>query len=302
MDKYVIFHIDGGCGKNIAATAVVKSIKNAYPEHKLVVVTAYPEVFIHNPNIFRVYKFGALSYFFDDYINGRDTIVLRLEPYHTEDLLYHRKHLAQIWCDLFKIPCVTIKPEIFLTERELIFVEQKMQKTGPVLLVQTSGGAEQQGHPYSWSRDLPPHFAQTVINEVKDNFSKVLHIRRESQPALQNTISVTDNFRNLFCYVALSDKILGIDSFVQHAAAAFNKKATVGWISNSPTVFGYPIHTNIVASGFESFRHRIDSYLEKDDWTGGRFHECPYDDITNLFNKDHFINSILDKPANPTLI
>ena len=37
MDKYVIFHIDGGCGKNIVATSVVKSIKATYPEHKLIV-------------------------------------------------------------------------------------------------------------------------------------------------------------------------------------------------------------------------------------------------------------------------
>jgi hypothetical protein len=299
MDKYVIFHIDGGCGKNIAATAVVKSIKAAYPEHRLVVVTAYPEVFIHNPNIFRVYKFGALSYFFDDYINGRDSIILRMEPYHSGDLLYRRKPLAQIWCDIFNIPCVNIRPEIFLTERELIFAEQKMQKTGPILLVQSSGGAEQQGHPYSWSRDLPPQFAQDIINEVGSKFSKVLHIRRDNQPVLQNTFAITDNFRNLFCYIALSDKILGIDSFVQHAAAAFNKKATVGWISNSPVVFGYPIHDNIVASGLESFRHHIDSYLEKDDWTGGRFHECPYDNIGAMFDKQQFITSILDTKAEP---
>jgi len=293
MDRYVIFHIDGGCGKNIVATSVVKSIKAAYPEHKLVVVTAYPEVFIHNPNIYRVYKFGVISYFYDDYIANKDSIILRTEPYHTADLLYRRKPLAEIWCDLFNIPCVTLKPEIFLTTRELIYTEQKLQKIGPVLLIQTSGGAEQQGHPYSWSRDLPPQFAQTIVNEIGSKFNKVLHVRRESQPALQNTIALTDNFRNLFCYVALSDKILGIDSFVQHAAAAFNKKATVGWVSNSSVVFGHTLHDNILATGAESFRHRIDSYLESDDWTGGRFHECPYDDITNLFDKDQFINSLI---------
>ena len=104
MDRYVIFHIDGGCGKNIVATSVVKSIKAADPEHKLVVVTAYPEVFIHNPNIYRVYKFGVISYFYDDYIANKDSIILRTEPYHTADLLYRRKPLAEIWCDLFNIP------------------------------------------------------------------------------------------------------------------------------------------------------------------------------------------------------
>jgi hypothetical protein len=293
MDKYAIFHIDGGCGKNIVATSVVKSIKAAYPEHKLIVVTAYPEVFVHNPHIYRVYKFGNIPYFYDDYIDGKDSVILRSEPYHSGDLLYRKKSLTEIWCDIFNIPCIDKKPEIYLTERELIFAQKQLQKEGPILLVQSSGGAEQQGHPYSWSRDLPPSFAQEVVNSVKNDFSKVLHIRRENQPAIEGTVHISDNFRNLFCYVALSDKILGIDSFAQHAAAAFGKKATVGWISNSPVVFGHEIHNNIIASGAESFRHRIDSYLEEDDWTGGRFHECPYDNLANLFNKDQFVKSIL---------
>ena len=53
------------------------------------------------------------------------------------------------------------------------------------------------------------------------------------------------------------------------------------------------IHDNIIANGVESFRHRIDSYLESDDWTGGRLHECPYDDLGDIFNKEQFIESIL---------
>lgn len=294
-DKYAIFHIDGGCGKSIVGTSVVKSIKAAYPDHKIVVISAYPEVFIHNPNIFRVYKFGNLPYFYDDYINNKDSKIFRMEPYHSGDLLYKRKSLAEIWCDVFNIPCIDKQPDIFLSEREIIYAQNVIQKDGPILLVQSSGGAEQQGHPYSWSRDLPPQFAQDIINSVKNKFSKIFHIRRDNQPSLEHTISITDNFRNLFCYIALSDKILGIDSFVQHAAAAFKKKATVGWISNSPVVFGYDIHDNILALGAESFRHRIDSYLESDDWTGGRFHECPYDNIASIFNKDQFIESILSK-------
>ena len=293
MDKYAIFQIDGGCGKNIVATSVVKSIKAAYPEHKLIVVTAYPEVFVHNPLIHRVYKFGNIPYFYDDFIKDKDSIILRTEPYHSGSLLYRKKSLAEVWCEVFNIPCVDKKPEIYLTERELMFAEKQMQREGPILLVQSSGGAEQQGHPYSWSRDLPPDFAQEVVDAVRDKFSKVLHIRRENQPEIQNTFSVTDNFRNLFCYISLSDKFLCIDSFAQHVAAAFNKKATVGWISNSPIVFGHEIHHNILASGAESFRHRIDSYLEEDDWTGGRFHECPYDNISKMFDKDQFVESIL---------
>jgi hypothetical protein len=301
MEKYSIFHIDGGCGKNIAATAVVKSIKSAYPENKLIVVTAYPEVFLHNPDVFRVYRFGAIPYFYDDFIKDKDSKVFRMEPYHSGDLLYRRKSLAEIWCDVFNIPCVTTTPQIHLTERELVFAQNKLQKDGPILLIQSSGGAETQGHPYSWSRDFPPAFIQDLVDSVKDKFSKVLHIRRENQPEIKNTITVSDNFRNMFSYIFLSDKFLCIDSFTQHAVAALGKKATVGWISNSPVVFGHETNDNIIANGVESYRHKIDSYLESDDWTGGKFYECPYDNINNIFDKDKFIESLLGSKNNELL-
>lgn len=303
MDKFVVFHIDGGCGKNIMATAVIESINAAYPEHKIVVVSAYPEVFLHNPKIYRVYKFGFIPYFFDEYINNKDSIILRLEPYHSGDYLYGKKSLVEIWCDLFDIPCVTKKPNIFLTEREHLNAFNNLQKNGPILMVQTFGGSEKQEPKYSWSRDLNFNFVQDVVNSVRHNFDKVVQIRRENQPKLENTFSLTDSFRNLFHYINLADKFLCIDSFAQHAVAALDKSATVGWIATSPVVFGYDTNTNIVANGVESFRHRIDSYLEKSDWSGTRMFECPYDNLLNIFNKEEFIKSLTEtKNVNPKII
>jgi len=292
-DKYIVFHVDGGAGKNVIATAVCRSIKAAYPEHKLIVVTAYPEVYLHNPNVYRVYKFGNIPYFYDDYVKNKDSKILRLEPYHTEDFLYRKKHLSEIWCDLFDIPTTGPRPEIFLTQRELMFVERNLQKAGPILLVQSSGGADNQQHSYSWARDLSPAFAQNIINNVSDKFSKILHVRRDNQPELEKTIKITDNLRNLFCYVALADKILGIDSLIQHVAAALNKPATVCWVANSPTVFGYKIHNNIIANGHKNFSHQIDHYLDQADWIGNNFYQCDYADLNAIFNGDEIIESIL---------
>lgn len=290
---YIVFHVDGGIGKNIAATAVARAIKQHYFTSKLIVVTAWPEVYVHNPDIYRVYKFGALPYFYDDFVSDKNVKILRLEPYHTEDLILKKKHLVELWCDLYNIPCKNIQPAIYLGHRELVSASVKLKKEGPILMVQTSGGADSQEYPYSWARDLPPAFTQEVVNLVKDQFNKILHLRRDNQPALENTIQVTGNLRELLCYISMSDKFLGIDSFMQHACAAFNKPATIGWIANSPIVFGYPIHTNIVATGSKAFRHRIDSYLEEYDWAGSRFHECPYEDLGTMFNVKEVANTLL---------
>jgi hypothetical protein len=48
MDKkYAVFHVDGGIGKHIAATAVAKCIKNNHPDRELIVVCAWPSPFIN---------------------------------------------------------------------------------------------------------------------------------------------------------------------------------------------------------------------------------------------------------------
>ena len=55
-NKYFIWFIPGGLGKNVSATALVKSIKTTHPDRKLIVVCSWPQVFLNNPNIDRVYS------------------------------------------------------------------------------------------------------------------------------------------------------------------------------------------------------------------------------------------------------
>jgi len=53
-DKYVVWHIEGGLGKNIAATALIEDVNKRYPDRKLIMVVSYPEIFLNNPHIHRV--------------------------------------------------------------------------------------------------------------------------------------------------------------------------------------------------------------------------------------------------------
>ena len=57
----IIFQIDGGLGKSIMATAMVKVIKNRYKNSNIVVVTAFPDIFLNNPHIHEVYNFNNLK-------------------------------------------------------------------------------------------------------------------------------------------------------------------------------------------------------------------------------------------------
>ena len=71
QEKYFIWFIQGGLGKNVAATALIKSIKKTYPDRKLIVVCAWPQVFLNNPNIDRVYNASNIPHFYEDYVEGK---------------------------------------------------------------------------------------------------------------------------------------------------------------------------------------------------------------------------------------
>ena len=111
-DNYVIFNPEGGLGKIIASTAVVRNIKAQYPEHKIVVITPWPEVYLNNPNVYRVLRSGNTPYFYKDYLQGRESIVLKGEPYFNTSHLYGKQHLIKSWCELFNLPLFKLVPSI----------------------------------------------------------------------------------------------------------------------------------------------------------------------------------------------
>jgi hypothetical protein len=129
-------------------------------------------------------------------------------------------------------------PSLFLTEREEIFYSNQLQFEKPLMVIQTNGGAENQANKYSWARDIPQQTAQEVVDYFAKDFS-IVHIRREDQLALNNTIPMQADFRNLCVLIKNSQKRLFIDSFAQHVAKALDLNSVVCWIANDPNQFGY---------------------------------------------------------------
>ena len=95
-NKFLVWHIEGGLGKNIAATALLPDIAKQYKTRKIVVVASYPEVFLNHPDVHRVYRVGMTAYFYEDYILNKDTLVFRHEPYFQTGHILKQKHLVEL--------------------------------------------------------------------------------------------------------------------------------------------------------------------------------------------------------------
>jgi hypothetical protein len=295
-DNYVIFNPEGGLGKIIASTAVVRNIQQKYPEHKIIVLTPWGEVFLNNPRVHRVLQSGNTPYFYKDYLEGRDSIVLKGEPYFNTKHLYSKQHLIKSWCELYDLPFDgNIQPELYFTPVEKEYFARNITGDKPILVMQTNGGGYEDNKVYSWTRDLPEKQSQILVNELSKIF-KIYHVTRKNGPALSGVerVDVIPSKRTLLSLLLKSEKRLLIDSCLQHAAAAFNLPSTVCWIGTSPKVFGYDIHTNILPNKEKKKScggNMIDSLFFDYDFNGPEF-EFPYDDM-DLFDLQAVYDSIV---------
>jgi len=295
MKKQIIFNIAGGIGKNIAATAVVSSVKKKYPNRSIIVTTPWGTAWENNPDIEKTVSLEHTPHFYRDYVRGTDSIIFRLDPYNCDDFFHRRKSLIEIWCELCGVEYDGSSPKLFFTEEEKNVVISRLfpnpEDKRPLFFIQPSGGATNQPYPISWARDLPLGIAQEVVNEMNKKGYRSIHIRRDNQIPLENTEWITFTLRQAMCAIKFSEKRLFVDSFASHVATAFNLHSVVTWVTNSPKVFGYDLHTNIEVKVPEEFRHNITAYIEKYN-IGGLWHEHPYKN-DRIFSSEEILNHLL---------
>jgi hypothetical protein len=291
-----IFEVTGGIGKHVAFSGVINSYALAHPDEEIIVVCAWPEVFLHNPKVSKVFMIGNTPYFYRDYIYNKEVKVFAQEPYKQQSHILKEKSLIKTWCDLVGIDDEnSSNPELFITQKELEVVANLLPKRSdkPLLIIQPFGGAGQQHQPakYSWARDLHPVFAQAIVNELSTDHD-VVYVCYEHHPELANCFRLDKQIskNSLFGLLKLSDKRLLVDSSLQHAAAALGLKSTVQWVATSPTIFGYDLHDNILPNK-EYPLGGINSYLYDYNFAG-EIHECPYIDPSEIFDLNKIVNSV----------
>tara|TARA_B110000858_G_scaffold77830_1_gene90253 strand:- start:190 stop:1071 length:882 start_codon:yes stop_codon:yes gene_type:complete len=291
-NKYFIWHIQGGLGKTVASTALVKDLKKKYPDRKLIIVTPWPEVYLNNLDVDKVYLLGSSPYFYQDYIEGKDTIISKHEPYDQTDHIMKKKHLIHNWCDLMDIKYSSQLPIINPNYPQGMYLNI-WKRDKPVVVLHTGGGPiEGQKYSYSWTRDMPAEIAQQLVSKYSKDYH-MIQVTRPNGYVLEDVERLDQKMSNmeLFSLLAASEKRFLIDSCLQHAAAALNLPTTVFWVGTSPKVFGYKTHNNIVANLPKRANQLISSYTF-DYAFDDNIHECPYMNINEIFNLDQISSSL----------
>lgn len=294
--KYSIFHVQGGIGKHIAATAVAKAIKNNYPDRKLIVVCVYADIFINLSCVHRVYTLGSTQYFYQEYIQDKDSILFHNEPYYTTNHIHKRKKLVETWCEMYNIKYSGEPPELKFNKLQYDISKEFWNRRKPVMIIHTNGGLmTADAKPYSWTRDMPFDLAQKLTDHYKSDYH-IIQLTKLNSPKLENAEHIfasqegSLSLMEYFSILLHAKKRILIDSSVQHAAAALNKKSTVLWNGTSPKVFGYDIHDNICTTVPYDFK-LPGSYIFDFNFNGDEV-EYPYEEDVELFDFDQIVKSV----------
>ena len=288
----VIFHVEGGLGKHIIATALLKVIRKNHPNDTIHIICAYPDVFKHNPAVDHVHLNGQQRPFYKQYIRGKesDCKIYFADPYTQSDFILQQDHLLNIWAKQWGMEYQGETPQIYLTQSEVDYFKPFYQTEKPILAIQPNGGPQNQGFNYSWTRDIPEPTVLKVIEEFESTHT-IVHIKREDQKKYPNSLHALDGFRSISILLQLADKRMLIDSFAQHLATAFNLPSTVCWVTTKPEVFGYELHNNIKANKF-TLPVDFPNNLYQPFALSQDISSCPYQKLEDVFNVDEIIKSL----------
>jgi hypothetical protein len=294
--QYCIFHVQGGIGKHVAATAVARAIKANYPGRKLIVACVYTDIFMNLPYVDRVYQLGNTNYFYQNYIQDKDSLIFYHEPYFTTDHIHKKMPLIQNWCKMHNLEYTGQKTDIRYNKLQLDAARNHWRRDKPLMVIHTNGGVmATDAKPYMWTRDMPYDFAQAIVDHYHQDYH-IIQITKMNSPKLERvehlfaTPEASLSLMELFSILVYSKKRLLIDSCMQHAAAALDRPSTVLWNGTSPKVFGYDLHDNICTQIPYDFK-LPGSYLFDFDFNGNDI-EYPFAPEDKLFDFDQVVASI----------
>jgi hypothetical protein len=296
MNKYTIFHINSHTPEtDLIGTMVINSYKETHAEQQIIVISHFPDIWLHNPDVFRVYKHGQTPYFYDDFVKEKNSQIFALDPKLTTEQLLKKERLVETWCRMCGIKYNNSLPKIFLTQREKEvssrLMNMKNPEKPPIFLIEPFVTFKKaRAFPFTWPKDIPVNIAQKIVNQMRTDGYHVVQIKNPNQPTLIGADSLNLSLRLTMGFIESADKILCVDSFAQHISPALNKKTVVSWISGHPKNNGYEQNTNYIIKIDTEFKNLIDEYSQTFDFDEKR--ENQNIKTEHLFDVSEILNLI----------
>jgi hypothetical protein len=245
-----LYKIDGGIGKNIAFTGLIKELVER--DGNICIESAYPEIFMGCPGVSMVYHSAEgkdmrkfYSYFDDVYA---------WDPY-IGNMWKGDVHVVDAWANMLGLPKKDLETRIpvlyaKITEDEKAAIDKQLGD-GKFYVMQISGGQS----PYDIKdvNNLPAYernhmrtgrnmgMIDPLFEGLTKEFSdyKMVQFGLPNEPKLKGAIQLQLNVIQWMYVFSKADFFVGIDSMMQHYMASINKPGIVFWDMNTPEQFGW---------------------------------------------------------------
>jgi len=239
--KRMLFNITGGIGRCIAFTGVMEEFKRKNPDTQVNVLTGFPDVYVNNPSIERIYPFNT-PYLYEDVILNMD--YSEPEPYKMRAYYADSKHIIDCFNKETNGEAKFVEPKLYFSDAEeegaKNFIAQQEKE---VVLIQPFGSMGGHGMPDTSFRSLKPDFAEKLMRKLGEKY-KVFMIKDDSQKGFKGIDMIRAPVRAVLALIPHVKAIIGVDSFLQHAAFACKKQSFVFWTSTREGNLGYDFHKN----------------------------------------------------------
>ncbi len=246
-----LYKIDGGIGKNIAFTGLIKELveKNG----PICIESAYPEVFIGQPGVTMLYS--SLEQKDHKKFYGYFSNVLAWDPY-IGNMWKGDVHVVDAWATMFGLTeltsTTTRMPVVYtdISDEEKAEID-KMLGDGKFYVIQIAGGQSPydikgpdnmpryDSNPMRQGRNMG--MMDPLFNELTKEFSdyKMVQFGLPNEPRLKDAVQLQLNTRQWMYVFRKASFFVGIDSMMQHFMASTKTPGIVYWDMNTPEQFGW---------------------------------------------------------------
>ncbi len=241
---YLLFECLGDREKNILGTVIVGLLAKKYPARNIIVVSNTMEVWLHNPLIYRVFPHGGTPYFYEDYIEGKDTIVFRQDPFKTSDFIHQDTHILTLWAELCGVTYTNEKPELYFTQREKEIITKLTSRDKPVVIFNPYEVSLKDAFPRQWARNIPAQIAMQIANEIHAHGFHPIMPATPDTPNIPGIEKINLSGRLALALPITAAGIISSHSYLIHIGRMYSTPTAVVWGANTPKVYGYEHQTN----------------------------------------------------------
>ena len=247
-----IFIIEGGIGRSVFFTALIPKLAG---DEKIIVMSAYPDIFENNPHVYRSMSRGV-PFSWNDVIKNSENQVMFRDPYFNDEFIKGKIHVIEAWCKEFGIDYdPAMRPKLYLPKHVKNAAKQFKKENGNFIIIQFTCGQSPLGAnleaPFfyqGFERIYPLEQSQELVKLIKKKYPSlsILNFSIPNEgPNLEGSFRIQADY--LFYAAALQEAsgFIGVNSSLTHMAAAVDAPGVVLWGGSNPDQWGYPEHINL---------------------------------------------------------